>query len=575
MKPSNLIAVTGRVKTYLESPEKGTMPVSCTVYEYDNDLFAAMKYVDIALRGGAGINVILDKFTSHKPVDNDAVRNWKFYIDESHVDSKNIPVHLKERLLPFKDLGREYKHIYVNDSMEESTYKLMTDFYSIQESWSRFYICLISGMVPVINLTWLRPAGSTNNKGLVASGPTSFLGVYEAIAEYVRMGDIKLLMNVFGAMNEVLRRGGVLKNGIVTFDLDYRHPDIIKYLNIPLNELKGSTKKGIRVNEGIVDSDRLMNLVTLRINDKSLMLAKIQADGTFTQVCREIKIYDHDTCLLLHGNLGQVESFEQIPQMMCEAVGLGISILDTWERHPQYLSRDSGDRQIGVGFIGLANLLARFGIKYKEFVECLEIYLGIEERGVDLLNYENKAFDLCAAFVDGYSQSSAIAKEANLDRAFTCAPTQTCAYNHTDLGGNTTCKNINPPLKRRVQRQSQVVGSMNKWYFHGKVETMAEFLESMPIDPVTGKDGVQRLWEAWQTMMDATGLAHTMSFDLYRKVDTAWLKDFILNSPLQTTYYMFADQIDQSYLNKGVALTASDVEQCALDNPEGCVACAE
>lgn len=299
------------------------------------------------------------------------------------------------------------------------------------------------------------------------------------------------------------------------------------------------------------------------------MVEKIQPNGLYSNVCKEIEILSTGVCLLAHVNLGQVESFDQIPQAMIETTELLISIFQSWQRHEQYLDSDS-DRQIGIGFIGLANLLARFGIRYREFVEALELILDY-----GMCDASSLAEQLAEAFEEGFNLASVIAKAANLDRVWTIAPTQTSAYNHTDLEGSTTCKNINPPLKRRVQRQSQVMDSMNKWYYHGKVETMAEFLESMPIDPVTGKDGVQRLWEAWQTMMDDTGLAHTMSFDLYRKIDVAWLKDFILNSPLQTTYYMLADQIDQSYLNKGLALTASDAEQCAIDNAEGCIACAE
>ena len=717
MTASNLVAMTGRVKTYLEQPEKGTMPVSCTVYEYSNDLFAAMKYVDIALRGGAGINVILDKFESEPPTEG---ISWYFDLSENHPDFKQIPSHLLPLANPVvsqpKDLldvvnykidGKNYEVISVNDSMEESTIVLS----SIQKSWQEFYECLIDGKIALVDVKRLRPNGSTNSKGLVASGAASFLGVYEAIAEYVKCGDIKSLMNVFGAMNDVLRRGGRNKNGIVLASLHYKHPDIIKYLNIPLAELKGSMKKSIRLDDGIVNDDRLMKLLAIRVNDKSMMTEKIQADGLYSNVClsgdtwvvtregnfqikdlegkivevwdgnewtkapffktsesaqlceitlhdgttvkctryhqlilenadrirawdlkylnaerklmkflydgmdsyvldvaspvvsfsflenseptwcchvdttnafllsngllvgncKEIVIPSGGTCLILHINLGQVESFDQIPLAMCEAVNLGLEIFNTWERHPQYLDSE-GDRQIGIGFIGLANLLARFEIKYKDFVEHLEAWLD-PDREMSLVN--NRIIDLCYAFEKGYYQASAIAKEAKLDRVFTIAPTQTSAYNHTDLDGNTTCKNINPPIKRRVQRQSQVMDSMNKWYYHGKVETMAEFLESMPIDPVTGKDGVQRLWEAWQTMMDNTGLAHTMSFDLYRKIDVDWLRDFVLNSPLQTTYYMLADQIDQSHLNKGVALTASDAEQCAIDNQEGCVSCAE
>ena len=53
-----------------------------------------------------------------------------------------------------------------------------------------------------VNLSKIRPAGTQNGKGLVASGPSSFALEYSL-------------------KNQVLRRGGTYKNGAVNLHLDY------------------------------------------------------------------------------------------------------------------------------------------------------------------------------------------------------------------------------------------------------------------------------------------------------------------------------------------------------------------
>ena len=65
-----------------------------------------------------------------------------------------------------------------------------------------------------IHLSKLRPKGSTNSKGLVASGPVSFGRIYSVI-------------------NETLRRGGVWKNGAIVLHLDANHDDIEEFIDTP------------------------------------------------------------------------------------------------------------------------------------------------------------------------------------------------------------------------------------------------------------------------------------------------------------------------------------------------------
>ena len=76
----------------------------------------------------------------------------------------------------------------VDDSMEGPE--------GIEESWRFVSNALRNGAGVAVHLSKLRPKGDDNGKGLVSSGPVSFARIYSAL-------------------NEVLRRGGIYKNGAV------------------------------------------------------------------------------------------------------------------------------------------------------------------------------------------------------------------------------------------------------------------------------------------------------------------------------------------------------------------------
>lgn len=551
MKTDPRIALTGRVRTAIEHPEKNTMPISCTVYEYQNELHSAMKYVDIVLRGGAGVNVILDKFEAQ----GKALAPWvlKPWIKNAYSCDQ------------VKKDGCAARLIRVADSMEDDG-KLPRGTVSIQDSWGVFYDYLTEGVPTMVDLSLLRPKGTINAVGLEASGAESFATIYAAIAAFVSTGQAKELMNVLGTLNEVLRRGGQYKNGIVTFSMCTTNPNIVKYLNIPLSELTGSAKKGVRVESSIINDKRLFNLVNVRLRDKSLMLEKINPINKYlySNVCREIVVLHGGTCLLLHVNLGMCSSIQDIIEAFEIGMQKLVDLHFSWKRHSQYASVED-DRQVGLGVIGLANALAMRGIYYADFIKTLKTGDTFPHLT------DSPARQLVNGLYKAYRKASVIARDAGLDRAFTMAPTQTCAYNHTSLLGNTTCKNINPPLSRRVQRKSGTMEHMNKWYYHGEVETMQDVLgqwDGVELDPI------QSLWESWQTMMNSTGLAHTMSFDTYIQPDAKgnWLRRFLTDSSLQTVYYNMSGSVDSSYLNKGNI----NYKKPTCDTRTGeCASCAE
>ena len=98
----------------------------------------------------------------------------------------------------------------VEDSMEG------TD--GIEASWRFVSHALRFGAGWAVHLSEVRPKGAENGKGLVASGPVSFAKIYSTL-------------------NEILRRGGVYKNGAVVCHLDLRHSDALEFITTPRSEL--------------------------------------------------------------------------------------------------------------------------------------------------------------------------------------------------------------------------------------------------------------------------------------------------------------------------------------------------
>ena len=94
----------------------------------------------------------------------------------------------------------------VQDSMEGPD--------GIEKSWRFVSHALRYGAGVAVHLSELRPRGQENGKGLVASGPVSFSRIYSTL-------------------NEVLRRGGVYKNGAVVCHLDLNHADALEFITTP------------------------------------------------------------------------------------------------------------------------------------------------------------------------------------------------------------------------------------------------------------------------------------------------------------------------------------------------------
>lgn len=560
----SLVTFPGRPLTFLESPEKGTLPFSCSFRKYTNQLPDFLTLCSKDLRGGAGVKVILDEFKSIKPIEV----NWSFYLSPDHPDYKLLTEYQKTKLVPSTD--NSYV-VTVTDSME--------GYGGIEISWTYFIEALKNGKKVTVDLSDLRPYGSTNHKGLTATGPvgdgteesnsSSFFAIYDAIAQYYSKGDVLALMQVLGTLNSTLRRGGQYKNGIITSSMRWDNPEIYNYLNAPLVEIPGSHKKSVKYNYGLLNNEPLMQLISDKRNQESVFLEPILDDDLHANVCMAIYAKPNSTCLINRLNISQCETVDQITEGMISATLDLCELHVSWrnqvgDRSNIYLPVEE-DRQIGMDILGFANYLAQNSITYLEFKDGLDYVLhdnGSEPSKVTL--------DVIQALIKGYQLSTVAADDfmdslnlPHLDRIHTIEPSQSHAYKCTDLNGFTTARSIFAPMGRKDKRTSD--SQKIKVYMHGPVEIASE----------VGGETHQRFIELWQQMMDRYGRPHGISFDTWLPCTVEWLKYFIV-SDIQTAYYQFAESHDQSYLSKKV-MGQDEPKVCdiTLKAKEGCAVCGE
>ena len=441
----------------------------------------------------------------------------------------------------------------VSDSMEGPN--------GIEASWRFVSHALRFGAGVAVHLSNLRPKGHDNGKGLTASGPCSFGKIYSCL-------------------NEQLRRGGVYKNGACVLHLDINHQDIQEFVNIPRSELPWA-KRCVNLDHAMwaqaepsVKEDILAGIAR-----GDIWLAKIRHDQhgerIYANVCLEVFLKSRGTCLLQHINLAAGD-LADLPTAFAEGMQelIDLHAKTGVDETTEYLPPES-DRQVGLGMIGLANLLALEQVTYAQFADALDDHLGRKIEQPLTLN----AINIVKAIQKGVDVAASIAKAANMDRAFAIAPTASCSYRYTDRAGYTTAPEIAPPIGSTVDRDSSTFGVEQVEY--GDVETAQN----------VGWETYFRTVNGIMEILSNTGLNHGYSFNSWSDVvvyDNKFIQDWIC-SPQTSLYYSL--QVMQNTQDKSDALTAldgdfgtmfgfdDDIDDDEIINvfndPAACVGCAE
>ena len=393
----------------------------------------------------------------------------------------------------------------------------------IEASWRFSSHALRFGAGCAIHLSKLSPAGVERPSGVMPSGPLSFGKIYSVL-------------------NEVVRRGNRFKNGAIVLHLDLQHPDSLEFITCDRSELPW-VKRCINITDEWWANCTFKDELLLAIKKGDVWLNKVRYDEhgerIYGNVCLEVYLPSRGTCLLQHVNLGACE-YNDIPRAFVEGMSELCSL------HSKTGIGDSGeyldsriDRQVGLGLLGLANLLRRNGVTYKPFGEALTAYNNNKSQAT-------AAYTLVEQLDSGIKQAASIAREHKMVRAFAIAPTASCSYRSKDLDGYTCCPEIAPPIARSVDRDSGTFGVQK--YEYGDVEIASEVGYEVFTEVA---NGIMRL-------LQATGLCHGYSYNSWSDqviYDEAFI-DKWLQSPQTSLYYSL--QVMGSVQDKSDAYAALD-----------------
>jgi hypothetical protein len=552
------LAVVGRVRTALTKPEMETLPASCTTYmprfRNDDDILSLIRFVSKALRTGAGVNIHLDNFEVDTRPTNPAYFN-------NEITFETDP--------PLARRGYSYK---VSDSMERDSRMWVAEQGHTVEAdgryWPSIEVAIFNayfkgayGYSVNFDLSNLRPAGVQNRQGMVSSGPESFANIFRAAFEFGKNSTLANFMAFLSSFNQELRRGGTYKNGALTTSMPCWSNQAEAYLMLN-KAVHPWVKKGFVVTQDFLENTSQFGHLyapTIRgINNGTLWLEKAvcqDLDGDLlpifsnqsmllknrllSNVCREVFLQTNETCDLLHVNAGQcltfdnlMEAFAKGMKFLCELKNLGLT------RSAGIYKDPTEDRQVGLGVLGLANQLAILGITYQDFNEALDKLLamgfpnGIPENfniSARIQNAEQLAFSYFMA----YREARQIALNYNMRRAFVIAPTANSSFRHRDILGYTTAPEISPPIDIQTERVSETVSDPEIFYYNPDSEVANK----------VGWSAFKHFMENWQRLMQSTGLAHSISFNVWEDFDIEEFEWF-MGSSLKTTYYRLNVNLD-------------------------------
>ncbi len=403
----------------------------------------------------------------------------------------------------------------------------------IEASWRFASHALRYGAGCAIHLDKLDPKGYVRKSGVTASGPVSFGKIYSSL-------------------NEILRRGGVYKNGAIVLHISLNHPDALDFITTPRSELPW-VKRCINITEEWWQDCTFKEQLLFGIKSGDIWLNKVKYDNEGNRirgnVCLEVYLPSRGTCLLQHINLGACE-FDDIPRAFVEGMSELCSLHsrtavgDTGEYLPPEI-----DRQVGLGMLGLANLLRRYGVTYEQFGRALDQYNNNE-------TIRSASYELVSQLATGINQAATIAREYNMVRAFAIAPTASCSYRSVDLDGYTSTPEIAPPISQTVDRDSGTFGVQT--YNYGDVEIASK----------VGWENYKRVADGIMTMLNRTGLLHGYSFNSWSDsvtYDNEFVEEW-LRSPQTSLYYslqVMSDTQDKS--DAYAALDESEVDNYLED----------
>lgn len=579
------LAVTGRVKKWAENPDKNILPVSCTQYFITRgncDITDLIEFCMLALRGGAGINIAALEF--HFSGESTSGFDYLCHI---YWDSNKCPV--------AANCATFFK---VADSFLETD-----QFHTNPPDLNDYVLSIISAIqvaykhglyrnAVAFDLSSLRPAGTPSPSGVVASGPESFATLIHAAYRFGATHALTDFTELLSTLVAVVAKGNIYKNGIITLSMPLWHSKCYQYLENSTDHSANIFKAIIIPKDYRFFSASLLDKVLENVNNGTIFLDKIvtqDRDGRLSwvnhdyryldrillpNVCREVYMHHKDTCDLLPVNLGACKPPE-LPKAY-KAAFLALASLRANHPAQSWNLYNQQEKQVGVGEVGLANLLAIESVTYQQFYEDLTalylfvlyspigVFAQIKEGLIkdlalkkllqDFTKNLDREINSCSLYY--FLAKLQVASEAHKQeykRIFAIAPTASVSFRYKDREGYTLAPNIQPPLNytaiRSSERDSEFTGQ--EYEYHPKSELLGDISYELLFN----------LTELIQRIHQSLGLAHSISFDIVKSWDMLDFQHWA-NSDLLTTYYMRPD-VNQAAQDKSTNFAALINCDCA------------
>lgn len=299
---------------------------------------------------------------------------------------------------------------------------------------------------PSWDVSKLRPINTPLGSKGTASGAVSFARVYDSIVGEMRREE--------------------KKNGAGIVGLDYKHPELERFLNEPLKHAYKMVYLPMHDTSEATDllkNNALLSLLSEAYDQFKTFLVKRPlplADGTELGVnlCTEVEIPTKGFC-----NLGALNLSYFTPKnihFLPAFFKLAMTKMVDYERKcreaaitTHFLSCPSpANRQVGLGIYGLSSVLGAWGNTYEEFNEALKFYgvdylEGIEEI-LALVVTQNSKKTLAQTFasylIQAYFEASTIAADAGLRAAFCIQPTVSTSQRSLDAFGYNVSPEVQP-----------------------------------------------------------------------------------------------------------------------------------
>lgn len=413
---------------------------------------------------------------------------------------------------------------------------------------------------PSVDFSALRPRGAAIASGGVSGGVVPFCHMLDSLVHNIRRSSYK--------------------KGAGIAWLDWRHADLQEFLEAPFN----SIYRGVYI-PGNHEPQAQQEFLASPVSDQLVaafeqgkcFVCKTPAPGLggerlVRNLCTEVEIPHRGFCLLGVVNLAQFDydSLPFLPGVFSEAAHAMMRQTEAALRRaaasPVLFCNSANNKQFGLGVSGLASLLATLGVTYEAFTEALEAVVAEESLGAALhvarntatQNYSAPLHLLVYKLVEAYL-SATLALNGRVVKAFCVQPSATGAYECADVQGFTSSPELQPVTGLRYKRG---VVALRKSQLKGDLEvTFAPACETTTEVPYAL---YARLCNAWQRLMNLTGLAHSHSASYYGKEFTKEaLEEFVEGSRCNLYYRL--PQVNEGALRKSKVGDGLAAEPASLD----------